>query len=147
MDKISIDRLEELHPKYKGLFKEFYSRVVTEVPLENGFWRVVQGFRSPEYQDGLYAIGRTKPGKIVTNCQAWQSPHNYGVGIDVGHIDGKNLVDFTQKELTSIVKIAKEMKLICGIDFKSKDSPHFEINNFDWRKFKVKLKDKDGWII
>lgn len=32
--------------------------------------------RSNEEQDSLYAIGRTKPGKIVTNARAGQSAHN-----------------------------------------------------------------------
>lgn len=32
--------------------------------------------RSNEEQDALYAIGRTKPGSIVTNAKAGQSSHN-----------------------------------------------------------------------
>jgi peptidoglycan L-alanyl-D-glutamate endopeptidase CwlK len=32
--------------------------------------------RSNEEQDALYAIGRTKPGSIVTNARAGQSSHN-----------------------------------------------------------------------
>ena len=32
--------------------------------------------RSNEEQDALYAIGRTLPGKIVTNARAGQSAHN-----------------------------------------------------------------------
>lgn len=30
---------------------------------------ITEGFRSKEYQDSLYAQGRTKPGKIVTNAK------------------------------------------------------------------------------
>jgi peptidoglycan L-alanyl-D-glutamate endopeptidase CwlK len=144
MDKISIERLEELHPKFKGLFKEFYSRVVAEVPLENGFWRVVQGFRSFEYQEGLYAQGRSVKGAVVTNCRGGQSPHNYGVAVDVIGIVGKQLVPVT----ADIVKIAKEMGLVWGGDFKSyHDTPHFEIAGFKWQKFLALPKDKEGWVI
>lgn len=32
--------------------------------------------RSNEEQNGLYAIGRTQPGKIVTNARAGESAHN-----------------------------------------------------------------------
>lgn len=38
--------------------------------------------RSNAEQDGLYAIGRTIPGKIVTNAKAGQSWHNYGAAFD-----------------------------------------------------------------
>ena len=34
-------------------------------------------------QDSLYAIGRTKPGKKVTNAKAGQSYHNYGLAFDI----------------------------------------------------------------
>lgn len=33
-------------------------------------------YRSSAEQDALYAIGRTKPGKIVTNAKGGQSEHN-----------------------------------------------------------------------
>lgn len=43
---------------------------------------ITQGFRTTEYQNGLYAQGRTKTGKIVTNCKGGYSPHNYGLAFD-----------------------------------------------------------------
>jgi peptidoglycan L-alanyl-D-glutamate endopeptidase CwlK len=39
-------------------------------------------FRSGVEQDALYAIGRTEPGRIVTNARAGQSAHNYGLALD-----------------------------------------------------------------
>lgn len=39
-------------------------------------------YRSPEEQNELYAIGRTKPGKIVTNARAGDSFHQYRVAFD-----------------------------------------------------------------
>lgn len=38
--------------------------------------------RSKEEQDQLYAIGRTLPGKIVTNARAGYSWHNFGCAFD-----------------------------------------------------------------
>jgi len=38
--------------------------------------------RDFEEQTRLYAIGRTTPGKIVTNAQAGDSAHNYGLAYD-----------------------------------------------------------------
>jgi peptidoglycan L-alanyl-D-glutamate endopeptidase CwlK len=37
---------------------------------------VISGLRSWAVQSALYAQGRTKPGKIVTNARAGQSKHN-----------------------------------------------------------------------
>ena len=37
-------------------------------------------FRSAQEQNELYAQGRTKPGKIVTNAVAGKSAHNYRIG-------------------------------------------------------------------
>ena len=39
-------------------------------------------YRSPEEQNGLYAQGRSKPGKIVTNARGGESFHNYGCAFD-----------------------------------------------------------------
>lgn len=44
---------------------------------------VVGGFRSFDYQDGLYAQGRTKPGSIVTYVKGGGSWHNYGLAVDI----------------------------------------------------------------
>lgn len=38
--------------------------------------------RSTVEQDGLYAIGRTLPGKIVTNAKGGDSWHNHGSAFD-----------------------------------------------------------------
>lgn len=46
--------------------------------------------RSKEEQDELYAQGRTKPGKIVTNARGGDSFHQYGVAFDfVPMVGGK----------------------------------------------------------
>jgi peptidoglycan L-alanyl-D-glutamate endopeptidase CwlK len=42
----------------------------------------ISGYRSVEEQDGLFAQGRTKPGKIVTKAKGGQSAHNFGVAVD-----------------------------------------------------------------
>lgn len=40
------------------------------------------GLRDWQTQDELYAQGRTKPGKIVTNARGGDSLHNYGLAVD-----------------------------------------------------------------
>lgn len=80
-DKISITRAKLLHPSVR----DEVVNLITEV--EKGFpphiaVRIVQGLRTIEEQNALYAQGRTKPGNIVTNAKGGSSYHNYGLAID-----------------------------------------------------------------
>jgi peptidoglycan L-alanyl-D-glutamate endopeptidase CwlK len=55
--------------------------------------------RTPAEQALLYEIGRTRPGKIVTNAPAWQSWHNYGRAVDaVPILHGKPDWTYDQNE-------------------------------------------------
>lgn len=80
-DKISLQRAQQLHPAVR----EEVVALITEV--EKGFpaniaVRIVQGLRTIDEQNALYAQGRTKPGSIVTNARGGSSYHNYGLAID-----------------------------------------------------------------
>src|SRR5947208_1116522 len=50
--------------------------------------KIVDGSRTYKQQDALYAIGRTKPGHIVTNARGGFSNHNFGIAWDIGVFDG-----------------------------------------------------------
>lgn len=51
---------------------------------------VTSTYRDDESQDALYAIGRTVPGKKVTNVEGGHSFHNYRVAFDfVPVVNGK----------------------------------------------------------
>jgi peptidoglycan L-alanyl-D-glutamate endopeptidase CwlK len=43
---------------------------------------ITSTYRDKDSQDALYAQGRTKPGKIVTNARGGQSFHNYRLAFD-----------------------------------------------------------------
>ena len=45
--------------------------------------RIVQGFRSWNDQEALYAQGRTAPGKIVTEARGGWSAHCFGYAADI----------------------------------------------------------------
>lgn len=80
-DKISIERAKQLHPAVR----EEVINLITEV--EKGFpaniaVRIVQGLRTIQEQNILYAKGRTADGNIVTNAKGGSSYHNYGLAID-----------------------------------------------------------------
>ena len=85
----------------------------------------------------LYAQGRTKKGKIVTNAKAGYSWHNYGLAIDICILfDTNNDGTFE----TASFKVDKYWMIVTnylkskgwnwGGDWKTfKDYPHFEITH------------------
>jgi len=104
--------------------------------------KITEGFRSFERQNELYAQGRTKPGKVVTNAKGGQSQHQYGVAFDVIFVKNDYLGDFDK-----IGKIGESLGLEWGGKFNSiTDRPHFQVtlgyklkdfqkNKIDWTKF------------
>lgn len=65
-------RLEDLHPDTREKARKFL-RLCAENNLEVLIYCT---YRSNSEQDDLYAQGRTKPGKKVTNARGGQSAHN-----------------------------------------------------------------------
>lgn len=80
-DKYSPERVQQLHPKVRQEVSELINKAEAGLPKHLAI-RIVEHFRSIEYQNELYAKGRTKPGSIVTNAKGGSSYHNYGLAID-----------------------------------------------------------------
>lgn len=73
---MSSRKLTDLHPLVRPLVERFLRSCVKEgIDL-----LVTCTYRSDEEQARLYAIGRTKPGRRVTNAKPGQSMHNFTVG-------------------------------------------------------------------
>jgi hypothetical protein len=137
---VRIDR-SKLHPwidhKLNLLLKECKKQGIYLI--------VTEGFRTVEYQDYLYAKGRTKPGKVVTNAKgnSYSSQHQWGIAFDIAINDKKLLYD--DKTIKKVAKIAKSSKvgLAWGGDWKSiVDTPHFYLKK--WGSTTEKLKEKYG---
>lgn len=76
---INSRSLTELHPKVAHMAQQF-----VEACDEQGIDLLVTStYRDHESQNELYAQGRTKPGKIVTNARGGQSYHNWRCALDV----------------------------------------------------------------
>jgi len=122
-DKISIDRLAKLHPKAREVFKAFIEECEE---THNITLRISQGLRTFAEQNALYAQGRngdTKP--RVTDAIAGSSFHNYGLAVDLVHMDGK--VANWNYNMKNLAPIALKHKLVWGGTFKRLyDGPHFE---------------------
>lgn len=94
---------------------------------------VVEGYRSPERQNWLYAFGRTKDGTIKTKARAWESLHNYGLAVDI--CGGSNKAPVWTMPWDKIKRVFELNGLISLAPF---EQAHFEING----GFKTKqLKD------
>ncbi|WPC11502.1 M15 family metallopeptidase [Riemerella anatipestifer] len=82
MDKITLQRIELLHPKLREEAKAIYKEIC-EALTGNAICRFTHTLRTFQEQNDLYAIGRTKKGRRVTNAKGGQSYHNYGLAIDI----------------------------------------------------------------
>ena len=115
--------LKDLDPYVAGLAKQF----IAACKKQGIDLLVTSTYRDNESQDALYAQGRTKAGRIVTNAKAGQSFHNYRIAFDVVPIvNGKpQWNDF--RTFQKIGAIGKSVGLDWGGDWKSiKDYPHFQ---------------------
>lgn len=109
--------------------------------------------RTKAEQDALYAQGRTKPGKIVTNAKgsSYSSMHQWGVAFDFYlkmdvDGDGKTSDDAFNNSTglyDKVGKIGQSIGLEWGGSWKSiKDRPHFQLPN--WGSTPTKLKKMYG---
>ena len=70
---------------------EFAPRALVKKAAQHGITiNVIGGLRTYEEQNELFAQGRTKPGRIVTNARGGFSNHNFGIALDVGVFEGAN---------------------------------------------------------
>lgn len=129
--------LKDLHPyvrdKAEKLVKNANKRLTGDWEM-----RITEGYRSIAEQNAIYAQGRTKPGKIVSNAKGGYSMHNFGLAVDFALFtkDGKKVVWDRVKDSdkdgvadwSEVVQEAKKLGFEWGGDWKSfKDYPHFQL--------------------
>lgn len=131
LEGISLARLKLVMPALSSKIQELAARLSSE----GIFIRVVQGMRSVEEQDALYAQGRTTPGKIVTNCRGGFSYHNYGLAVDcvpsVGGFEMLYAPDWNANHPTwqRMTAVGKQLGLEAGALWRTfPDHPHFQLN-------------------
>jgi peptidoglycan L-alanyl-D-glutamate endopeptidase CwlK len=89
--------------------------------------KLISGLRTYAEQDALFAQGRTKPGRKVTNAKGGESNHNFGIAFDIGVFDeGRYLPETPSYDAVGV--IGKQLGLEWGGDWASLvDKPHFEL--------------------
>ena len=160
MDKISLQRIQTLHP----LIREDTLRTLEEAFKLGIIVRITQAFRTWAEQDDLYNLGRIDSvAKIVTNARGGQSWHNYGLAWDFCLLtpDGKSIIwnrnldinGDNKPDWMQVVDCAKEAAFEWGGDWtKFKDYPHFQKTfgmSIDEAKslYMAKSFDDEGYII
>jgi hypothetical protein len=88
-DAVSISRVKLLHPKVRDEVSMTIAEIEAGWPVTMAI-RIVQGVRTIEEQNELYAQGRTKPGKIITKARGGSSFHNFFTAIDFAIIYDKD---------------------------------------------------------
>ena len=95
IDETSLERLKTAHPR----LREELETILYECANIGVGVRYTSVLRSDEEQNALYALGRTKPGKIVTNVQGGGSYHNYGLAVDIVlYLDGGKKVSWDRNK-------------------------------------------------
>lgn len=157
MDKYTKQRIQKLHPSVRD---EVY-KIIEECNVSltgKAKIRITHGLRTFKEQDELYALGRTKPGKKVTNANAGKSIHNYGFAVDICLIIGDKIASWdtvkdwdndTVADWYECVKIFAKYGWNWGGNWKNfKDLPHFEKKEYNnWRKLSKLKKDKNDYVI
>jgi peptidoglycan LD-endopeptidase CwlK len=104
------------------------ARELVKLAYDNGInIAVTHGLRTFDEQNDLYAQGRTKPGKIVTNAKGGQSIHNYGLAFDFAVFNDDYSVTWAGNGYNKVGKLGQQLGLEWGGAWKSfKDLPHFQ---------------------
>ncbi len=125
IQQLNADRLGD--PELKPELVQKVTRLIS-LAKSRGFSLVVtQGFRSIAEQNRLYALGRTKPGKIVTNARGGQSNHNKGTAVDVAFVVNGE-VTWNDSLYAKLGPWAAAVGLKWGGNWKHfKDKPHLEL--------------------
>lgn len=147
-DTISINRVANLHPAIAGEVVALIDKVEQGFP-DHVKVRIVQGLRTIEEQNKLYAQGRTAPGHRITNARGGSSYHNYGLAFDFAILYNDTELswdinyDFDKdgvKDWQEVVQVFKAAGWTWGGNWKTlKDNPHLQKTfKYGWRDLLAK---------
>jgi len=132
-DQVTLDRIKLVHPNLIKEVEVIYDEICNAL-TGHVTCRFTHTLRTFKEQADLYAIGRTKPGRKVTQAGPGLSMHNYGLAIDIVLLNGTGAswdteADFDKDgkaDWQEIVTIFKQYGWTWGGDWKFVDAPHFE---------------------
>jgi peptidoglycan L-alanyl-D-glutamate endopeptidase CwlK len=91
--------------------------------------RLISGVRTYAEQNALFAQGRTRPGKKVTNARGGQSNHNFGIAWDIGiFMNGKYLPESPIYKQAAPIALAATTGVEWGGNWITiQDKPHYQL--------------------
>lgn len=157
MDKVTEQRIQQLHPSVRVEVAKIVNEI-NQVLTSRSKVRISEALRTFKEQDDLYALGRTKPGKKVTNAKGGQSVHNYGFAVDIVLIiDGKTASWDIKKDWDGdkvadwdeCVKVFAKYGWTWGGSWATfKDMPHFDKIGFgNWRVLSKMKRDANNYVV
>lgn len=105
---INSRSLNSLEPKFLNLV-ERWLQGCSDIGLDI---LVVSTFRDAEYQNWLYASGRSRDGKIMTMAKGGESKHNKSIALDFCVMDGKRCDWNNTKDFTHAGLLAEALGLV-----------------------------------
>lgn len=86
-------------------------------------------YRDAEQQDHLYAQGRSRRGKRITNARGWQSWHQYRIAWDAVPMVGGKPMWNDKRSYKIMGKVAMDLGIEWAGTWKSfKETAHFQYN-------------------
>lgn len=102
-----------------------------------------EGYRTEQRSALLWTYGRTQKnpdwkgagnGPTVTNALPLQSPHNFGLAVDLTHDSDVNAPglqpDWKEENYAPLGVLAPQAGLISGVNWQWKDRPHVQLPGF-----------------
>jgi peptidoglycan L-alanyl-D-glutamate endopeptidase CwlK len=130
--KRTLENLAGLNRRARAKLEPFVLAAQAAMAAHGVTVEVISGLRSWAQQSALYAQGRTKPGRIVTNARPGSSWHNYGLAIDLGLFKAGKYLDSSDPKLAAklyaeLGKIAAGMGIEWAGTWRSfPEGPHFQ---------------------
>jgi peptidoglycan L-alanyl-D-glutamate endopeptidase CwlK len=129
-DSRSEGKIATLHPRVRP-----FARALIEKAAGQGIIiKVTSATRSFAEQNDLFAQGRTKPGRIVSNARGGFSNHNFGIAIDITIFTGSSDPEkaktpvFESPLYKAIGALGTDLGLEWGGNWKTiVDEPHFQL--------------------
>lgn len=129
-DLVSRINLGHLYPP----FLERMLELLADCRRQGADYFAVSGYRTYSEQDELYALGRSKPGQVVTHAQAGASSHNFGLAVDLvrdGIVDRRGLQpDWRPASYDLLGARAPAFGLVWGGTFTHRDLPHVQLPRY-----------------
>jgi peptidoglycan L-alanyl-D-glutamate endopeptidase CwlK len=101
--------------------------VIAACNVRGAHYTATCGYRSFGEQLALWAQGRTRAGRRVTNAGPGESAHNFGLAVDLVRMQPANTPDWQPTDYAVLGEEAERAGLVWGGGFKGlKDCPHVQ---------------------